>query len=185
MILPIYVYGNPVLRKVSEDITPSYAKFETILANLWETMYSSDGVGLAAPQIGLNIRLFVIDGSAMGEDDPSCVGFKKTFINAKILEQSGEKWAFNEGCLSLPTIREDVLRQAKIKIQYQDEKFETHVEEYDGLRARIIQHEYDHLEAKLFIDHINPLRKRLLKKRLENVERGNVDVSYKIKVHRK
>jgi len=185
MILPIYVYGNQVLRTVSSDIKADYPKFEEILANLWETMYFSDGVGLAAPQIGLNIRVFVIDGSAMGEDDPKCAGFKKTFINAKIIEQTGEKWAFNEGCLSLPTIREDVLRNEKIKIQYQDEKFETHIEEYDGLQARIIQHEYDHLEAKLFIDHVNPLRKRLLKKRLENIERGNVDVAYKIKLKKK
>jgi len=185
MILPIYVYGNQVLRKVSTDIKPGYPKFNDILANLWDTMYESDGVGLAAPQIGLNIRLFVIDGSAMSEDDADCKDFKKTFINAQILEQSGDKWAFNEGCLSLPNIREDVLRQEKIKIQYQDENFETHIEEYDGLRARIIQHEYDHLEAKLFIDHINPLRKRLLKKRLENIERGNVDVSYRIKIGKK
>jgi len=185
MILPIYVYGNPVLRTVSTDITPEYPKFEEIMKNLWETMYSSDGVGLAAPQVGLNIRVFVIDGSPMGEDDPICDGFKKAFINAKILEQSGEKWAFNEGCLSLPTIREDVLREAKIIIQYQDENFETHIEEYEGLQARIIQHEYDHLEAKLFIDHINPLRKRLLKKKLENIERGNVDVSYKIKLKKR
>src|ERR1035437_4965883 len=185
MILPIYVYGNLVLRKISTEVKADYPKFKEILVNIWETMYESDGVGLAAPQIGLNIRLFVIDGSAMGEDDPSCMGFKKTFINAQILEQSGEKWAFNEGCLSLPNIREDVFRQAKIKIQYQDEHFETHIEEYEGLRARIIQHECDHLEAKLFIDHINPLRKRLLKKRLENIERGNVDVAYRIKVGKK
>jgi len=185
MILPIYVYGNPVLRTLSKDITPDYPKLKELVANLWETLYESDGVGLAAPQVGLNIRLFVVDGTPMDEDDPKCAGFKKVFINARILERSGEKWLFNEGCLSLPTIREDVPREAKIKIQYQDENFETHIDEFDGLRARIVQHEYDHLDAKLFIDHINPLRKRLMKKKLENIERGNVDVSYKIKIKRK
>ena len=182
MILPIYVYGNQVLRTISKDITPDYPGLKDFLANLWETMYHSDGVGLAAPQVGANIRVFVIDGTVMAEDDPLCKDFKKTFINAKILEQSGEKWAFNEGCLSLPGIREDVLRQSKIKIQYQDENFDTFTEEFAGLRARIVQHEYDHLEAKLFIDHINPLKRRLLKKKLENIEKGIVDIGYKIKV---
>lgn len=182
MILPIYVYGNQVLRAISKDINPDYPGLKDFLANLWETMYHSDGVGLAAPQVGANIRIFVIDGTVMSEDDPLCQDFKKTFINAKIIERSGEKWAFNEGCLSLPGIREDVLRQSKIKIQYQDEHFNTFTEEFDGLRARIIQHEYDHLEAKLFIDHINPLKRRLLKKRLENIEKGNVDIGYKIKI---
>jgi len=184
MILPIYVYGSPLLRKVSADISPDYPKLKEIIANMWDTMYSSDGVGLAAPQVGFNIRLFVIDGEPLAEDDPKCEGFKKTFINAHIIERTGAEWAFNEGCLSLPGIREDVNRPASVKIQYQDEQFETHVEEFDGIRARIIQHEYDHLDGKLFIDHINMLRKRLLKKKLSNIEVGNVDVAYKIKVHK-
>lgn len=184
MILPIVVYGNPLLRNISTDITPEYPKLDEIITNMWETMYVADGVGLAAPQIGLNIRMFVIDATVLAEDDSKCDGFKKVFINAKILEQTGSKWAFNEGCLSLPGIREDVMRHEKIKIQYQDEKFETHIDEFDGLRARVVQHEYDHLEGKLFIDHIHMLRKRLIKKRLDNIEKGLVDVSYRIKPYR-
>lgn len=185
MILPVIVYGNPILRKVSENITPAYPKLNDIIKNMWDTMYVADGVGLAAPQIGYSIRLFVIDGTSLAEDDPLCDGFKRTFINANIVEESGDAWAFNEGCLSLPGVREDVNRKAKIKIQYQDENFNTVVEELDGIRARIVQHEYDHLEGKLFIDHINMLRKRLLKKKLSNIEIGNVDVTYKIKVLKK
>lgn len=185
MILPIVIYGNPLLRKVSEEVTPDYPKLREIIANMWETMYVADGVGLAAPQIGLNIRLFVIDGKALGEDDPRCLDFKHTFINAKIIDKGGNEWPFTEGCLSLPGIREDVMRCELVKLQYQDEDFNTHVIELDGIRARIVQHEYDHLEGKLFIDHLNMLKRRLLKKRLSKIEVGDVDVSYRVKQNKK
>jgi len=184
MILPIIVYGNPILRKVSENITPEYPKLKELIADMWETLYFTDGVGLAAPQIGLNIRMFLIDSDVFTEDEPSCKGFKKVFINAKILKTSGDDWSFSEGCLSVPTIREDVLRPSKVKIQYQDENFKTFTEEYDGLRARIIQHEYDHLEGKLFIDKINMLRRKLLNKKLSNISIGKVDIHYKIKLYK-
>jgi peptide deformylase len=185
MILPITIYGNPALRKVSADITPDYPNLKEIIANMWETMYVADGVGLAAPQVGLNIRLFVIDGKALGEDDAACADFKHTFINAKIIDQSGEGWAFNEGCLSLPGIREDVVRKQVVRLQYQDENFDTHIVDLEGIRARIVQHEYDHLEGKLFIDHINMLRRRLLKKKLSNIEAGDVETAYKVKYNKR
>lgn len=181
MILPVYVYGQPVLRKVAENIDASYDGLTQLIDNMFETMYKSEGIGLAAPQIGLPIRLFVIDAEAMADDYPELKGFKKVFINARIIERGEQFITDSEGCLSLPTIREDVSRPTKIRIQYQDENFTPFDETYEGYSARVIQHEYDHIEGKLFIDYVNPLKKRFLKGKLMNISKGNVEVSYRIK----
>jgi peptide deformylase len=180
MLLPIYVYGHPVLRKVAEDITADYPDLLQLLENLWQTMYESDGIGLAAPQIGKNIRIFVVDASMFEEQDPLCKDFKQTFINAHILERSGEEVLRNEGCLSIPGIHEDVLRNDRIKIAYKDENGGDHVEVFEGMRARIIQHEYDHLDGKLFTDHLSVLKKRLLKSKLNNISAGKFSVNYRV-----
>jgi peptide deformylase len=147
---------------------------------MFETMYKSDGVGLAAPQVNHSIRLFLIDASHYAEDQPELEGFRKIFINAHIIEESGTEWNFNEGCLSIPEIREDVMRKPRIRIQYHDENFNFHDEVFEGIAARIIQHEYDHLEGTLFVDRINPLRKMLLKRKLNDISTGNIDVAYKM-----
>jgi len=181
MILPIYVYGSPVLKKIAEDITPEYPEFETFLADMWETMYHADGVGLAAPQVGKSIRLFVIDASGYAEDEPSLSTFKKVFINARILERTGDTYPFNEGCLSLPGLREDVYRESKIKITYCDENFVEHTEEFEGVAARIIQHEYDHLDGILFVDRLSPLRKRLVRGKLGAMAKGKYSADYRCK----
>jgi len=185
MVYPIVIYGTPLLRKKSEDITPDYEGLEKLIEDMFETMYSSDGIGLAAPQIGKNIRLFVIDANVMAEDDPELKGFKRVFINAQIVEESGEEWPYNEGCLSLPTIREDVKRKAKIKIKYVNEKFEECEEELDGIKARIVQHEYDHLEGVLFVDHLSAIRKKMIRRRLDNISNGKVNVNYRCKFYKK
>jgi peptide deformylase len=182
MIYPIYVYGQPVLRKVAKEIDKDYPNLQEFVANMFETMYKTDGVGLAAPQVGESIRLFVIDGSAFAEDDETMKDFRKAFINAKIIEYSGEDSVFNEGCLSLPTLREDVTRQSTIHITYYDENFVFHDEVFEGMKARIIQHEYDHTEGKMFIDHLSPLRKRIIKRKLNDISKGNIEVAYKIKI---
>jgi peptide deformylase len=180
MIYPIHVYGSPVLRKVAEEIDENYPDLQTIIQDMWRSMEISDGVGLAAPQIGLSIRLFVIDTEPMSDDDESLKNFRKVFINAKIVEESGDAWSYNEGCLSVPTIREDVVRKSTIRIQYYDENFNFFDEVFDGIKARVIQHEYDHLQGKLLIDHVSPLKKRLLKRKLNDISKGNVEVNYKI-----
>mgnify|MGYP000020590874 CR=1 FL=1 len=181
MKLPVYVYGHPVLRKKAAEITPAYPQLEQLLVDMWETM-KSDGVGLAAPQVGLSIRLFVIDASPFAEDFPEAEGFRQVFINPVMLEQKGEDEKFNEGCLSLPGIREDIVRKNRIRIKFFDEQFKEHCEEYHGIRARIIQHEYDHLEGKLFIDYLSPVKRRLLKSRLDAIRNGKIEVKYKIKL---
>ena len=181
MVYPIFVYGSPVLRKVAKEIDKNYPKLNEFIENMFETMQKSDGIGLAAPQIGESIRLFVINGAPWSEDDESLRYFKKTFINAKIYERSGDDNVYNEGCLSLPGIREEITRKSKIKISYYDENFELHDEEFDGLKARVIQHEYDHIDGILLIDHLPPLKRKLLKRRLTDISKGIVDVSYKIK----
>lgn len=185
MIYPIVAFGNPLLRKKSEDITKDYEGLQQLIEDMFETMNASDGVGLAAPQIGKNIRLFIIDASPMEEDDPSLADFKKVFINPRIIEETGQEWDFTEGCLSLPTIREDVSRQSTVLIEYYDENFELKEETYDGIKARIIQHEYDHLEGILFVDHLPPLKKRLLKGKLSNIEKGKVKADYRLKFYKK
>ncbi len=188
MILPIVAYGDPVLKKKAKDIDKDYPKLNELLDNMYETMYGAYGVGLAAPQIGLPIRLFLVDTEPFADDEnlseeerAELKGFKKTFINAQILEEEGDEWAFNEGCLSIPDVREDVFRQPKIKIQYQDENFETHVEEYDGLIARVIQHEYDHIEGVLFTDKLSSFKKRLIKGKLTNISKGKIRIDYKMR----
>ncbi len=181
MILPVYLYGQPVLRKVAEDITAEYANLSKLIENMYETMYASEGVGLAAPQIGLPIRLMVIDGDVMGEDFPECEGFKRTFINPQITALEGEEVSLDEGCLSLPNIHEKVSRPTKVTISYVDEQFQPQTEVFTGFAARIVQHEYDHLEGKLFIDHIAPIRKQLIKSKLTNIIKGKVRCGYRTK----
>jgi peptide deformylase len=182
MILPVYVYGWPILRKKAVAVDKDYPGLDVFIADMWETMYKSDGVGLAAPQVGKSIRIFVIDASALDEEDTVLQNFKKAFINPEILEESGEDFVYQEGCLSLPTIREDVTRPSKVKIRYYDEEWQLHEEEYDGIAARVIQHEYDHLEGIMFIDKIPFLRRRLLNSKLTAVSKGKVECAYKIKL---
>ncbi len=184
MILPVYVYGSPVLRKKAVAIDQNYDGINTFIADLWETMYNSDGVGLAAPQVGKSIRVFVIDSTAMVSDDPTIQTFKKAFINPKIIEKTGDESLFIEGCISIPNIREEVSRPPQIRIQYYDENWGFHDDYFDGVPARIIQHEYDHLEGILFVDKIPAIRRKLLNGRLLAITKGKVDVSYKIKAPR-
>jgi peptide deformylase len=188
MILPIVAYGDAVLRKKAEDISKDYPKLDELISDMYETMYGAFGVGLAAPQIGLAIRLFLVDTSPFGEDEDfteeeqeQLKNFKRTFINAKILEETGDEWAFNEGCLSIPEVREDVFRKPNITIQYQDENFVVQTEQFDGLIARVIQHEYDHIEGILFTDKLSALKKRLIKSRLGNISKGKIDVDYRMR----
>ena len=178
----VTVYGDPILRQRAKDISPDQEDLNEIIENMWETMYYSDGVGLAAPQVGMPIRMFVIDASAYEEEEPQLKDFKKVFINPEIIEISGEEWIMNEGCLSLPEIREDVTRKETVHIRYFDEYFVEHDETFSGYAARIILHEYDHLEGKLFIDYLSPLRKRLLKSKLTSIALGKVQPHYKIKI---
>lgn len=188
MILPIVAYGDPVLKKKAEDITNEYTNLDALLDNMYETMYNAYGVGLAAPQIGLPIRLFLVDTEPFADDESlseeeqkTLKNFKQTFINAKIINEEGEDWAFNEGCLSIPDVREDVFRQPKITIEYLDEQFEKHTKVFDGLIARVIQHEYDHIEGVLFTDKLSSLKKRLIKGRLANISKGKIRVDYKMR----
>jgi peptide deformylase len=188
MILPIVAYGDPVLRKVASPIDADYPELETLISNMKETMYNASGVGLAAPQIGKAIRLFLIDASPFADDEDlsekdrsSLKTFNKVFINAKIIKEEGEKWVFNEGCLSIPDVREDVARHEKITIEYQDEDFKTHTEVLDGLTARVFQHEYDHIEGILFTDKLSSLKKRILKKKLENISKGKIRADYRMR----
>ena len=183
MILSIVAYGDPVLRKMGVDIDKNYPDLQKLIADMFETMARAKGVGLAAPQIGKAIRLFVVDGSPFAEDDehPELKDFKKTFINAHIVEEKGDEWAYSEGCLSIPKIREDVKRKPTVHLKYMDENFVQHEETFTGIAARIIQHEYDHIDGKLFIDRINTLRRTLLKSRLVDITKGNVEVEYKMR----
>lgn len=188
MKLPIIAYGDKVLRKVGEKITPDYDGLEQLIADMKETMYNAFGVGLAAPQIGRSIRLFLVDTAPFSEDPDLdenerefLKNFDKIFINAQIIEETGDEWDFNEGCLSIPDIREDITRQDTITIEYQDENFKNHKETLTGLAARVVQHEYDHIEGILFTDKVSSLKKRLLKKKLENISKGKIDVDYKMR----
>ena len=182
MKYPVTVYGDPLLRKKAKNIDKDDPKLKEIIENMWETMYYSDGVGLAAPQVGKSIRLFLIDASSGADEEPELEGFKKVFINAELIETSGEEWVMNEGCLSLPEIREDVTRKDEVRIRYFDENFVEHEETFKGFAGRVIQHEYDHLEGVLFIDYLSPLRKRLLKSKLNAIATGKVHPHYRIKV---
>ena len=181
MIFPIYLYGQPVLRKETNDIPLDYPDLDKLLENMFETMYRSEGIGLAAPQIGLSDRILVIDLSPLADDEPSFEGFKKVFINAHIIEMDGEEKNMEEGCLSIPNIHEKVARKNRIRIQYLDENLNPHDEIYEGYKARVIQHEYDHLEGKLFIDHIPGIRKQMIRSKLNKIMNGDVNCSYKVK----
>jgi peptide deformylase len=188
MVLPIIAYGDPVLRKVGKNIKKDYPNLQELIVNMKETMKNAKGVGLAAPQVGKSIRLFIVDTSPFSEDDELDItkrellkNYNKVFINAKIIQEEGDDWAFNEGCLSIPNINEDVLRKETLTIEYLDENFEKQKESVDGLIARVVQHEYDHIEGVLFTDKLSSLKRRLLKKKLENISKGKVDVDYRMK----
>lgn len=189
MIYPIVAYGDPVLRKVGINIDKDYPNLNELISNMFETMYRAAGVGLAAPQVGKAIRLFIVETKPFSGDDDEftpeertqLADFKKVFINAEIVSEEGEEWAFNEGCLSIPKIREDVMRKPKVRIKYYDENFNFFDETYEGLIARVIQHEYDHIEGKLFTDKISPLRRRLIQGKLKSIEKGKVEVGYKMR----
>lgn len=180
MILTINAYGHPTLRKIAKDIDKDYPNLDKLIADMFETMYFSKGVGLAAPQVDFPIRLIVIDTIPFKKEYPEAMDMKKIMINAHIVEESGNDWLYNEGCLSVPNIHEDILRKSKIKIEYLDENFVEHVEEFEGINARVIQHEYDHLEGKLFVDRVSPLKKMILKRKLTDISKGIVDVDYKM-----
>lgn len=183
MILPIVIYGHPILRKVAVDIDKDYEGLEQLIDNMFDTMERSDGVGLAAPQINRSIRIFVINFAPMLDEEDlekeNPEDLVKVFINAKIVERSGDKWSFNEGCLSIPGMREDISREEKIKIQYYDRNFNFIEEEFDGVKARVIQHEYDHLEGKMFVDHVSPLRKKLINRKLMAITKGKFKADYR------
>ena len=188
MILPILAYGDPILRKMGKEITKEFPKLDLLLENMFETMYGAKGIGLAAPQIGIPIRLFIVDATPFEEDEELSEEernflstFKEVFINAKIIDETGDEWAFNEGCLSIPNIQEDVFRNGDIKLEYYDENFKKHTKNFSGIAARIIQHEYDHIEGVLFTDKLTPLKKRLLKSKLSNISKGKVDINYKMR----
>lgn len=182
MVFPIVVYGHPVLRKPAKDIDENYEGLEKYIENMWATMYDSDGVGLASPQVGKDIRLFVIDATVLEDDEPELADFKKVFINAQILERRGDKVSYEEGCLSVPAMREEVVRESEIHIQYYDENWEFHDEWYEGIAARIIQHEYDHIEGILYTDRVSPIRKRMIRGKLQAISKGKYEVSYKTKL---
>ena len=181
MIYPIVIYGSPVLRKETVEIDSSYPGISKLIDDMFETMYNADGVGLAAPQIGLSIRLFVVDADCLSEDYPNCKGFKKAFINPQIIEESEELESYNEGCLSLPGINEAVKRPVKIRIKYLNEKFEPCEDVYEHFQARVVQHEYDHLEGHVFTDHISPIRRQMNKSKLSNLTKGKVRFYYRVK----
>jgi len=181
MILPIYLYGQQVLRKEAEDVPKNYPELKELVANMFETMYNADGVGLAAPQVGLSLRLFVVDGNVVSDDFPECKGFKRAMINPDIVEESEDEISLEEGCLSLPGIHEKVSRAASIRIKYFDENFVEHEEEIQGFAARIVQHEYEHLEGHVFIDNVSAIRKQLNKGKLNNIIKGTTSCSYRTK----
>jgi len=188
MILPIIAYGDPVLRKLGKNINKEYPELESLLENMFDTMYGAKGIGLAAPQIGLPIRIFIVDATPFKDDEQLELEernflstFKQVFINAQIIDQTGEDWVFNEGCLSIPDIREDVFRKETIKIEYLDEKFEKHTKKFNGIAARIIQHEYDHIQGILFTDKLSSLKKRLIKRKLTNISKGKISIDYRMR----
>jgi len=188
MILPIVAYGSPILRKVSQDIDAGYPGLEKLLADMWETLYNSNGVGLAAPQINKDIRLFLVDSEQIFETQeedekdefPDAPGYKGVFINAHVTELSGNEWSYNEGCLSIPKIREDILRKESVTLEYLDENFVAHTRTFNGITARVILHEYDHTEGKLFIDYLKPLKRTLMKRRLDDISKGKVKMDYRM-----
>ncbi len=184
MILPIYAYGQAVLKKEAEAIDPDYPGLEALIENMWETMYFAEGVGLAAPQIGRSIRLFLVDTDQVKQEDGQEAGIKKVFINAQKVEEGGEAWSYEEGCLSIPDVRGEVERPAQIRLRYLDEQFEEHDEIFTGFNARVIQHEYDHIDGILFTEHLKPIKRRLVRRKLDNIKKGKIKVDYKMKFPR-
>jgi peptide deformylase len=182
MILPIYVYGSPVLKKETEEIDHTYPDLQTFIADMFATMAHSEGIGLAAPQVGKSIRMFVLDASVFADDKPELENYRKVFINPLIIEMAGEKVCYNEGCLSFPKLHEDVYRESRVRVQYFDENFEKHDEWFSGIVARIIQHEYDHLEGKLFVERLSPIRRKLIASKLKRITKGDFSASYKTKL---
>jgi peptide deformylase len=182
MILPIYVYGSPVLKKETEEIDGAYPELQTFIADMFETMAHSDGVGLAAPQVGKSIRIFVLDASTFADNKPELKNYRKAFVNPVILERAGEMICYNEGCLSFPKLHEDVYRESRVRVEYFDENFEKHDEWFDGIVARIIQHEYDHLEGKLFVERLSMIRRKLITSKLKRIAKGDFSASYKTKL---
>lgn len=183
MILPIVAYGDPVLQQEGLELTPDHPGLAELIENMYETMYAAQGVGLAAPQVGQSLKLFVIDARPFAEDEPELEDFKKVFINPVILEEEGEEWTFNEGCLSFPDLRIDIDRHEKIRIRYQDENFVEYEEEYTGLGARVIQHEYDHVYGVVFTDRVSPIRRRMLKGKMTNIAKGKMRADYKMRLY--
>lgn len=184
MILPIYAYGQPVLKKKAQDIQPDYPGLNELIDNMWETMYFAEGVGLAAPQIGRAIRIFLVDTSQIEREDREEEGLKKVFINAHKVEEGGSEWPYEEGCLSIPDVRGEVERPAQIRLRYRDENFEEQEEVFTGFNARVIQHEYDHIDGILFTEHLKPIKRRLVRRKLDNIKKGKIKVDYKMKFPR-
>lgn len=181
MIMSIYAYGHPVLKKKAKDIPEDYEGLEKLVSDMWETMYHASGVGLAGPQVGKSLRIFTVDTVQMMEEGEQNQGIKRVFINAQKVEEAGEPWAYEEGCLSIPDIRGDVDRQPQLRLRWVDENFESHEEVFTGINARVIQHEYDHIDGILFTEHLKPLKKRLIKRKLESIKKGKVSADYKMK----
>lgn len=181
MILPIYAYGQPVLKRERDELSREYPELDKLIDDMFETMYNASGVGLAAPQVGLSLKLFVVDTIQVEKEETRGKGIKKVFLNAELLEETGDEWAYEEGCLSIPDVRGEVDRLPVIRLRYQDEKFEVHEETFEGINARVIQHEYDHTIGKLFIEKLGPVKKQLIKRKLENIKRGKVSADYRLK----
>lgn len=181
MIIPIYAYGQPVLKRAGEEIDSTYAGLEKLIENMWDTMYNAKGIGLAAPQVGKSIKLFVADTKQLEDDEKDLVGIKQVFINPIILEENGEEESYEEGCLSIPDVRGDVMRKPEIHVQFQDENFQQHKKSFKGINARVIQHEYDHVIGKLFTEQLQPLRKRMIKRKLESIKKGKIATDYRMR----
>jgi peptide deformylase len=181
MILPIYAYGQPVLKREGDEVSREYPELDKLIDDMFETMYNASGVGLAAPQVGLSLKLFVVDTIQVEKEETRGKGIKKVFLNAELMEETGDEWAYEEGCLSIPDVRGEVDRLPVIRLRYQDEKFEVHEETFEGINARVIQHEYDHTIGKLFIEKLGPVKKQLIKRKLENIKRGKVSADYRLK----
>ena len=181
MILPVYAYGQPVLKKVGATVDKDFEGLQDLLEDMWETMYHAQGVGIAAPQIGKSLKIFLVDTVQAMEEGDEAQGIKKAFLNAEILEEDGELWAYEEGCLSIPNVKGDVERSDKIKIKYQDENFEEHTEEYSGINARVILHEYDHIVGKLFTEKLKPLKKKMISRKLDQIKKGKVKADYRLR----
>ncbi|MBK7407708.1 MAG: peptide deformylase [Saprospirales bacterium] len=181
MILPIYAYGQPVLKKKGAEVGPDYPELEELIENMWETMYNAHGVGLAAPQIGRSIRLFIVDTIQLSKEEKEEEGIKQVFLNAQMLEEGGDPWPYEEGCLSIPDIRGDVERLPRVRIRYMDTQFEVHEAVFTGIEARVIQHEYDHIEGRLFVERLKPIKRRLIQRKLDSIKKGQVEVEYRMK----